>query len=51
MKDRKAFTIFSKKCTHAQEHVFKRVILGNDFRRGSDIRIYMLLLFKYLIYR
>lgn len=51
MKDRKAFTIFSKKCTHAQEHVFKRVILGNDFRRGSDIRIYRLLLFKHLIYR
>jgi len=46
MKDRKAFTIFSKRCTHAQEHVFKRMILGNDFRRGSDIRIYMLYYLK-----
>ena len=46
MRDRKAFTIFSKKCTHAQEHVFKRMILGNDFRRGRDIRIYMLYYLK-----
>ena len=28
MKDRKAFTIFSKRCTHAQEHVFKKMKLG-----------------------